>query len=91
MLSLLIAIAGQVVAQNAQSQPAGSENLRNNLVYDEAHLTVLRASSNKEVVQQRIAEEYEVVALLGDNSICLGPSIEIFQCNVCFDKSESLH
>ena len=34
---------------------------------DEEHLTVLRASSNKEIVQQRIAEEYEIVAFLGDN------------------------
>lgn len=34
---------------------------------DEAHLRVLRESSNKEVVQQQIREEYEVVALLGDN------------------------
>ena len=33
VLLLLIAIASQVVAQNAQSQPAVSENLRNNLVY----------------------------------------------------------
>jgi len=147
VLLLLIAIASQVVAQNVQSQPAGSENLRNNLIYavaygywgylinqgedffdddswdrwvvenrftaspgsleflrfcsanqvevfyvtnrdqgeetfelalgnlqavgfpnvDEEHLTVLRASSNKEIVQQRIAEEYEIVAFLGDN------------------------
>ena len=34
---------------------------------DEKHLTVLRASSNKEIVQQQIAQEYEIVALLGDN------------------------
>ncbi|MCH2355095.1 MAG: hypothetical protein MK319_00205 [Pseudomonadales bacterium] len=32
-LLLLIAIASQVVAQKAQSQAAGSENLRNNLIY----------------------------------------------------------
>jgi 5'-nucleotidase (lipoprotein e(P4) family) len=34
---------------------------------DTAHLRVLRESSNKELVQQRIREDYEVVALLGDN------------------------
>ncbi|GJM13653.1 MAG: 5'-nucleotidase [Pseudohongiella sp.] len=34
---------------------------------DELHLRVLRESSNKEVVQQEIRENYEVVALLGDN------------------------
>ena len=34
---------------------------------DTAHLRVLRESSNKELVQQRIRENYEVVALLGDN------------------------
>lgn len=34
---------------------------------DDAHLRVLRESSNKEIVQQRIRDEYEVVALLGDN------------------------
>lgn len=34
---------------------------------DLQHLTVLRDSSNKEVIQDRIREEYEVVALLGDN------------------------
>lgn len=32
-----------------------------------AHLRVLRESSNKELVQQDIREDYEVVALLGDN------------------------
>jgi 5'-nucleotidase (lipoprotein e(P4) family) len=34
---------------------------------NEQHLTVLRESSNKEVAQQAIAENFEVVALLGDN------------------------
>jgi 5'-nucleotidase (lipoprotein e(P4) family) len=34
---------------------------------DTAHLRVLRESSNKELVQQQIREDYEVVALLGDN------------------------
>ncbi|MBL4573163.1 MAG: acid phosphatase [Gammaproteobacteria bacterium] len=34
---------------------------------DAAHLRVLRESSNKELVQQDIKEDYEVVALLGDN------------------------
>ena len=34
---------------------------------DTAHLRVLRESSNKEIVQQQIREDYEVVALLGDN------------------------
>jgi 5'-nucleotidase (lipoprotein e(P4) family) len=34
---------------------------------DTAHLRVLRESSNKELVQQRIRKDYEVVALLGDN------------------------
>jgi len=34
---------------------------------DAAHLRVLRESSNKELVQQEIREDYEVVALLGDN------------------------
>lgn len=34
---------------------------------DAAHLRVLRASSNKELVQQEIREDYAVVALLGDN------------------------
>jgi 5'-nucleotidase (lipoprotein e(P4) family) len=34
---------------------------------DVAHLRVLRESSNKELVQQQIREDYEVVALLGDN------------------------
>ena len=36
-------------------------------VVDTAHLRVLRESSNKELVQQEIIEDYEVVALLGDN------------------------
>ncbi|MEX0964647.1 MAG: HAD family acid phosphatase [Pseudohongiellaceae bacterium] len=34
---------------------------------DRAHLRVLRETSNKELVQQAIRQEYEVVALLGDN------------------------
>ena len=34
---------------------------------DAAHMRVLRESSNKELVQQKIREDYEVVALLGDN------------------------
>ena len=34
---------------------------------DAAHMRVLRESSNKELVQQQIREDYEVVALLGDN------------------------
>jgi len=34
---------------------------------DAAHLRVLRESSNKELVQQKIKADYEVVALLGDN------------------------
>ena len=34
---------------------------------DTAHLRVLRESSNKELVQQAIREDYQVVALLGDN------------------------
>lgn len=34
---------------------------------DNAHLRVLRETSNKEQVQQRIREDYEVVVLLGDN------------------------
>lgn len=34
---------------------------------DEDHLTVLRESSNKEIAQQAIRENYDVVALLGDN------------------------
>ncbi len=34
---------------------------------DAAHMRVLRESSNKELVQQEIREDYEVVALLGDN------------------------
>ena len=34
---------------------------------DTAHMRVLRESSNKELVQQQIREDYEVVALLGDN------------------------
>ena len=34
---------------------------------DTAHMRVLRESSNKELVQQQITEDYEVVALLGDN------------------------
>jgi 5'-nucleotidase (lipoprotein e(P4) family) len=36
-------------------------------VVDEAHLRVLRESSNKELVQSQIREDYEVIALLGDN------------------------
>jgi len=36
-------------------------------VVDEAHLRVLRESSNKEVVQRQIREDFAVVALLGDN------------------------
>ncbi len=34
---------------------------------DPEHLTVLRESSNKQVVQENIGEDYNVVALLGDN------------------------
>ncbi len=34
---------------------------------DGQHLRVLRESSNKEIVQQQIRENYQVVALLGDN------------------------
>ena len=34
---------------------------------DTAHMRALRESSNKELVQQQIREDYEVVALLGDN------------------------
>ena len=34
---------------------------------DASHLRVLRESSNKEVVQQEIREDYDVVVLLGDN------------------------
>ena len=34
---------------------------------DASHLRVLRETSNKELVQQAIREDYEVVALLGDN------------------------
>ncbi|MCH7816100.1 MAG: 5'-nucleotidase, lipoprotein e(P4) family [Proteobacteria bacterium] len=34
---------------------------------DQQHLTVLRESSNKETVQQRIMQDYEVVVFLGDN------------------------
>lgn len=34
---------------------------------DDEHLTVLRESSNKEIVQQQIRESHEVVVLLGDN------------------------
>lgn len=34
---------------------------------DAAHLRVLRESSNKELVQRQIREDYQVVALLGDN------------------------
>ncbi|PCJ25213.1 MAG: acid phosphatase [SAR86 cluster bacterium] len=34
---------------------------------DSQHVTVLRDSSNKEIVQQQISEEYDVVVLLGDN------------------------
>ncbi len=34
---------------------------------DEEHITVLRDSSNKEQVQQSIAENFEVVVYLGDN------------------------
>lgn len=34
---------------------------------DAQHLTVLRDSSNKETVQDSIRENYEVIALLGDN------------------------
>ena len=34
---------------------------------DARHLTVLRDSSNKEVMQDRIREEYDVVVMLGDN------------------------
>ncbi|NKB32633.1 MAG: acid phosphatase [Pseudomonadales bacterium] len=34
---------------------------------DEDHLTVLRDTSNKQVIQDGIREEYDVVALLGDN------------------------
>ena len=34
---------------------------------DTAHMRVLRESSNKELVQQQITEDYKVVALLGDN------------------------
>ncbi|MFT7472201.1 MAG: 5'-nucleotidase (lipoprotein e(P4) family) [Kiritimatiellia bacterium] len=34
---------------------------------DTAHMRVLRESSNKEIVQQQIRADYEVVALLGDN------------------------
>jgi 5'-nucleotidase (lipoprotein e(P4) family) len=34
---------------------------------DTEHLRVLRESSNKELVQQQIREDYEVIALLGDN------------------------
>lgn len=34
---------------------------------DNAHLRVLRETSNKEQVQQQIREDYEVVVLLGDN------------------------
>lgn len=34
---------------------------------DSAHLTVLRESSNKEVVQDRIRQSHTVVTLLGDN------------------------
>ena len=34
---------------------------------DRSHLRVLRETSNKELVQQRIREDYDVVVLLGDN------------------------
>lgn len=34
---------------------------------DAEHLTVLRETSNKQVIQDGIREDYEVVALLGDN------------------------
>ena len=34
---------------------------------DSAHVTVNRESSDKQVVQERIMEDYEVVVLLGDN------------------------
>jgi 5'-nucleotidase (lipoprotein e(P4) family) len=34
---------------------------------DEAHLTVLRDTSNKEPARQKVAEQFEVVLLLGDN------------------------
>ena len=34
---------------------------------DREHLTVLRETSNKEEVQKAIMEEYNVVAMLGDN------------------------
>ena len=34
---------------------------------DEAHVTILRESSNKEPAQHKIAEQYNVLLMLGDN------------------------
>ena len=42
-------------------QTAGFDNV------DAEHLIVLRDSSNKEVIQRDIMEDFEVVVLLGDN------------------------
>lgn len=55
--------------QGEDTQAIGVANLRaTGLAYaDNAHVTMLRESSNKEPAQQAIAAKYEIVAYLGDN------------------------
>lgn len=55
--------------QGDNTQKYGLANLRHaGLAYaDDAHVTILRDSSNKEPAQQAIAAKYDVIAYLGDN------------------------
>ena len=55
--------------QGPDTQSIGVANLRHvGLAYaDDAHVTMLRDSSNKEPTQQAIAEKYDVISYLGDN------------------------
>ena len=55
--------------QGPDTQQIGVANLRHaGLAYaDDAHVTMIRDTSNKEPVQQAIAAKYDVIAYLGDN------------------------
>lgn len=55
--------------QGPDTQQIGVANLRHaGLAYaDDAHVTMLRESSNKEPAQQAVAAKYDVIAYLGDN------------------------
>lgn len=55
--------------QGDDTQQIGIANLRHaGLAYaDDAHVTMLRDSSNKEPAQQAVAAKYDVIAYLGDN------------------------